>query len=513
MNRIHTTCLLALCGSSLAQAQTFEKSIQGANAQFGTAISATSDGGFILAGYTMAFGVGSGFYDNVYLVRTDADGDTLWTRTYGGALTDQGFAVEQTGDGGFLVAGTSNSFGTSGKDVYLIRTDSNGDLQWSKTYGGPGEDVGYGLALTPDGGAIVVGQSGSSGGPGGGLNAYVIRVDAVGDTLWTRTYDSVSDNYAYSVNEVAGGGHIIAGVGAVSLWCMELLRIDDTGAVIWNKDFCPGYADGRDAVQTSDGGFIVTGQFGSDACLVKTDVNGDTLWVKTYGGPQVDYGYSVVQTTDGGYALSGEQFSKTWLARMEANGDTLWQHTYSGGSAEVNQVVANADGGFAVCGNRFGGPGSGGYAMQLVRTGTDGYIACNIENPVVTVSAASFSTYSPTLTISTYGEVNTPATLVSAGAIMVTPCSTVGVAEAALVGPNRVFPNPAADLINILDEDGGMIALSQMQLIDATGRLWPIQAGAGGRSLDVSDLAEGAYQVRFIDTDGSVRFARFMKIR
>jgi hypothetical protein len=342
-----------------------------------------------------------------------------------------------------------------------------------------------------------VGQSGISGGAGGGLNSYVIRTDAAGDTLWTRTIHSGSDNYAYSVSEVPGGDHILAGVGAVGVWQIELYRIDDNGSMVWNKAFTTGYASGYSAIPTTDGGFLVAGVLEA-AGLIKTDANGDMLWAKTYDGPSNDYAYSVQQTSDGGYVFSGENLSHTWLVRTDGLGDTLWQYTYSSGNAELNEVIHTDDGGFAICANRHGGAGSGGYAMQLVRTGADGAILCNMVNPVVTVTSVIPTVSSPSLTLASYGVVGTPATTVGSGAIIVTPCTTVGVADDTPADAFSIFPNPAADRCTVsLGTAHGMDAI---EVFDLQGSLLHVVPMNGRSQIDVplNDLAQGTYVLRTV---------------
>jgi len=133
-------------------------------------------GGFILVGQTESFGAGS---KDVYLIKTDVVGDTLWTKTFGGTAVDWAIDVRQTPDGGYVIAGATQSFGAGGEDVYLIRTDSLGDTLWTKTFGGAGMDAGTSLALTDDCGIIVTGYTSSSG--FGSYDAYVIKTDENGD--------------------------------------------------------------------------------------------------------------------------------------------------------------------------------------------------------------------------------------------------------------------------------------------------------------------------------------------
>jgi hypothetical protein len=498
--RITTICIVTFAVAS-AHAQTYERYVQGSQPQFATSIAATSDGGYIMAGWTQAYGVANG-YDDVYLVRTDGDGDVLWTRTYGGNATDDGLAVAQTSDDGFLIAGGSNSFGSNGSEVYLIRTDANGDTLWTRTYGGPGEEYAHGMALTADGGAIIVGQSGVVGGPNGGLNAYVIRIDATGDTLWTRTYDGGTDNFANSVSEVVGGDHILAGTGYFGASSMELIRIHDNGDVVWNKEFSNGNMEGRSAIPTADLGFIACGQNAYDACLVKVDGSGAVQWAKTYGGPNIDYGYCVREIPGGGYVFSGEQFSHTWLVRTDVQGDTLWHHTYATGNATTNQVVLNADGGFTIGANR---TGFGGYEVQIVRTDATGNIPCDQSHPSSSVGTISPVEAVPTLVLATLGEIHSSATVVGSGGAAYTSCTTVDVAEQAPLSTIRIGPDPAtteATLIIMLPGAG------VLDVLDAQGRsvlhrdLGEVPAGVRMEKIDVRAFASGVYTVVIANTRG-----------
>jgi hypothetical protein len=227
----------------------------------GLSVQQTADGGYIIAGYTESFGVGTPDSTNVYLIKTDASGDTLWTRTYGGTKDDRGYSVRQTADGGYIVAGYTMSFG-AGRGAYLIRTDASGDTLWTRSYGGPGFAEGRSVQQTADGGYIIAGSTGSFG--AGGADVYLIKIDSDGETLWTRTCGGTNDDWGYSVQQTADGGFIIAGYTS---------SLSDT-------------AD-------------------RDVYLIKTNATGDTLWTRTFGGTSFDEGYSVQQTADGGYIIAG----------------------------------------------------------------------------------------------------------------------------------------------------------------------------------------------------------------
>jgi len=328
----------------------------------GHSVQQTSDGGYIVAGYTRSFGAGS---DDVYLVKTDANGDTLWTRTYGGSSSDLGESVQQTTDGGYIIAGKTHSFGARWGDVYLVKTDANGDTLWTRTYGGGSEDWGHSVQQTTDGGYIIAGRTSSFG--AGGYDFYLVKTEANGNTLWTRTYGGRSCDKAFSVQQTSDGGYIIS--GDTGSWGagwgdVYLVKTDANGDTLWTR-FYGGWdmEHGWSVQQTSDGGYIVAGytySFGAgnaDVYLVKTDANGNALWTRTYGGGGYDFGRSVQQTTDGGYIIAGYTDSfgagnyAVYLVKTDANGDTLWTRTYEGYNHEWGySVQQTSDGNYIVTG-------------------------------------------------------------------------------------------------------------------------------------------------------------------
>jgi hypothetical protein len=191
----------------------------------GHSVQQTSDGGYIVAGYTGSFG--AGYYD-VYLIKTNASGDTLWTRTYGGMSYDYSYSVQQTSDGGYIVAGRTESFGNGLSDVYLIKTNVSGDTLWTRTYGGASWDYGYSVQQASDGGYIVAGWTLSFGNT---RQVYLIKTNASGDTLWTRTYGGASYDYGYSVQQSSDEGYIVAGwtESFGNGWQVYLIKTDSLG--------------------------------------------------------------------------------------------------------------------------------------------------------------------------------------------------------------------------------------------------------------------------------------------
>jgi len=358
-----TVFALFPCGIAFAQAPDtlWTKTYGGIYDDIAYSVKQTSDGGYIVAGYSSSFGAGG--YD-VYLVKTNSGGDTLWIRTYGGINDDRGYSVQQTADGGYIVAGFTKSFGAGGSDVYLIKIDANGDLLWAKTYGGGDHDVGYAVQQTTDG-YIIAGRTNSFG--AGSFDLYLIRTDTNGDTLWTKTYGGISTDGGYSVQETADGGYIAVGYTfsyGSGLGDVYLIKTDENGAIQWTKTYGGSRTEeGYSIEKTSDGGYIITGYTGSfgaggnDVYLIKIDSGGDTLWTRSYGGTEGDDGRSVQQTADDGYIITGRTSSfgqgseDVYLIRTDEDGNTIWTETFGGTADDGGRFVQEtSDGGYIITG-------------------------------------------------------------------------------------------------------------------------------------------------------------------
>jgi hypothetical protein len=246
----------------------------------GSSLIQTSDGGYAIAGSTSPFGPGE---EDVYVVKLDAHGNLQWTKTIGGPESEGGNSIIQTSDGGYAIAGSTKSFGAGGEDVYVVKLDAKGNLQWTKTIGGPEGEEGHSLIQTADGGYAIVGSTKSFG--SGGYDVYVVKLDAHGNLQWTKTIGGSESEGGYSLVQTSDGGYAIAGYtesfGAGD-WDVYVVKLDAHGNLQWTKTIGgPGYDWGESLIQTSDGGYAITGStksFGSgeaDICIVKLDKNGN----------------------------------------------------------------------------------------------------------------------------------------------------------------------------------------------------------------------------------------------
>jgi len=283
----------------------------------------TSDGGYILVGETRTFGAGS---VDCWMVKTNENGDSLWSRTFGGNYEDECYSVQQTSDGRYILAGFTKSFGAGCANFWLIKTDENGDSLWSRTFGGNDWDDCYSVLQTSDSGYILAGYTYSYG--AGCSDFWLIKTDESGDSLWSKTFGGYDDDCCWSVQQTSDGGYMLAGqtksfgAGGTDFW---MVKTDENGDSLWSHSFGWNNFDKCFSVkQTSDGGYILagyaqlSGTYNSDFWLIKTDEDGDSLWSRTFGGDDLEECYSIQQTSDGGYILAGYTHS------FGAGGDDFW---------------------------------------------------------------------------------------------------------------------------------------------------------------------------------------------
>ena len=375
--KLHTCLFLLICLIGFVQAQVdtlWTKTFGKSSVDEGYSVQQTAAGGYIITGYTYSlFGL-----DDVWLIKTDSSGDTLWTKTFGGSGYGKGNSVLQTNDSGYILVGYADLFSTGFPDVMFIKVNSFGDTLWTKTFGGIYWDEGLSVQQTIDGGYIITGFTYSFG--AGNDDVWLIKTNSSGDTLWTKTFGGWSYDRGHSVYQAIDGGYIITGytnsfgAGMADVW---VIKTNDLGDTLWTRTFGGIYDDkGYSVLQTTDGGYVICGNTAlpssSYAWLIKTNSAGDTLWTKLIGGAGSYKGYSFQQTVDGGYIITGSINEDLWLIKTNSSGDTLWTKTFGeiGYDDKGYSVQQTSDGGYIISGSIYLSTAGGGD-VWLIKTTPD----------------------------------------------------------------------------------------------------------------------------------------------
>lgn len=335
----------------------------------------TPDGGFIVAGNKS---------NDFCLIKTNANGDVQWQKSYGGTSFEHCETVACTFDGGYIMVGYTTSFGAGSEDGLIVKVDSTGAVQWAKTVGEASAERVWGVQQTSDGGYIITGHPSV---PFLSAQVYLMKLDAMGNALWVKHYGGPSWDSGAFVEETTDGGYIVYGATdsyGQGSYDVYMIKTNNAGDTLWTRTYGGTGLDVEGSgTQTSDGGYIVNGytqSFGAggyDIYLIKTNASGDTLWTKAYGGPLDDKGYFVQETYDGGYILTGRTKSfgggndDIFLIRTDEYGDTLWCMAYgSSGTEQGYTVYQTIDGGFIAA-------GVAGSSFHLIKTDAKGKSGCN----------------------------------------------------------------------------------------------------------------------------------------
>ena len=365
--------------------EAWNKTFGGTALDWGWCVQETTDNGFIIAGETVSFG--SGGYD-AWLIKTDNNGNETWNKTFGGAVKDGGRSVQQTSDSGFIIGGYADSYGYPGHDVWLIKTDNEGNEEWDNIFGGIASDAAFSIWQTSDEGYIALGYVDSYG--AGNHDIWLIKTDMYGNEEWNKTYGTEEWDSGYSVKQTEDDGFIIIGTtksygsGGQDAW---LIKTDMYGNEEWNKTYGGSNNDwGSSVVMTDDSGYLITGDTysfgpgGYDIWLIKTNKYGTEQWRRIYGdSASDDTGYSLKKTRDGGYIITGTKTSfdtgltDVWLIKTDINGYMQWNLTINGGEDDWSYSVdETTDGGYIITGltNSYG---SGDYDLWLIKVELDNY--------------------------------------------------------------------------------------------------------------------------------------------
>ena len=378
-----TSIQLNISASGLIPEEEWNRTYGGSSDDVGTYGQQTMDGGYIITGYTSSYGADAPFSwlikaqhrGDLWLIKTDAKGNKEWDRTYGGLGKDLGFFVQQTKDEGYIIVGGKKSFWIIGNyDLWVIKTDAKGNIEWDRTFGGSGEDLGFSVQQTNDDGYIIAGYTSFT----DGKKAWLIKIDSQGNKQLDMATGR-ADSEAASIGLTKDDGYIITGYtqssgsGKEDVW---LIKTDSKLQWDWLKTFGgPNQDLGLSVQETEDGGYIIAGlteSFGAgkgDVWLIKTDPKGDKEWDRTFGGSNFDSGASVQQTRDGGYIITGYNTTTTdnvgsysrlfnsanigrvWLIKTDSKGFELWNETFGGTRNDWgNSVQETRDGGYIITG-------------------------------------------------------------------------------------------------------------------------------------------------------------------
>jgi hypothetical protein len=380
MKPIIILIIIGLSCDCLPQSQ-FQLTIGGSNEDFASDIIQSADGGFIVAGTVASFGAGS--YD-IYVAKFDVSGSLQWSRTIGGARADYATSIAEASDGGYVITGYTDSLG---RTACIVKLNSSGVLQWARRVGGTNFGYFVSIIRTADGGFVATGLTNSFG--AGLTDMYIVKLDASGLLQWSRTVGNAYYNYGSSITQTTDGGYALAGSMYASIGGnsnMYIVKLDSNGMLQWSRSIA-GTSDVFDnsIIQTADSGYVAVGDAlylggGSwDIYVVKLNAGGVFQWGRTIGGTNSDHASSIIQTPDGGYAVIGSTTSfgagnsDMYFVKLNATGNPQWSKTVGGAGYDAgSSIVQTQDGSYIAVGST--AFGAGGSDIFIVKFDANGIV-------------------------------------------------------------------------------------------------------------------------------------------
>jgi hypothetical protein len=420
----------------------------------GKSIISTSDGGFVLTG-SIYLRTGGEVNGDIFVMKINSVGDIVWKSIFGGSKNESGYSITTSSDGGFVLTGLfeSNDGDFNGikkgsiydYDIFVIKLNSNGNIEWKKTFGGSRMDWGYSITTTSDGGFVLTGFTVSNDGDFNGIrkgsydeDIFVLKINSVGDIVWKSTFGGSNYEEGSSITTTSDGGFVLTGftestdgdfngIMKGSNWDdIFVLKLNSVGNIVWKKTFGGSDRDfGYSITTTLDGGFVLTGFTNSpdgdfngmnkgygDIFVIKLNSNGEMLWKSTFGGSFGEEGSSITTTSDGGFVLTGQTDSYdgdfkgmqrdsnvVFVIRLNSIGNIVWKKTFGGSRYEEgSSITTTLDGGFVLTGQSKSNDGdfsslnkgvNGVFVMKLDSNG-------NLDN---TTSINEFNETTTTLSI------------------------------------------------------------------------------------------------------------------
>lgn len=403
----------------------WQTSLGGSLPDLASSVRQTNDGGYVVAGWAGSNNGnvnGNNGGNDYWVVKLDGSGAIQWQKCLGGSGDDRATDIQQTSDGGFIVAGQSDSnngdvSGNPGSsDYWIVKLNSSGDLDWQRSLGGAGFDAARSVQQTLDGGYIVAGSSDSNDGDVSGNNGatdyWVVKLNNAGTIEWQKSFGGSGNDNASAIRQISDGSYLVAGasesidgdvIGNQGGWDMWVLKLDPFGDLQWQRSLGGTGDDGAGSIhETSDNGYIVAGSTGSndgdvsgnhgldDCWVVKLDASGVLQWQKTLGGSGVDLANSIHQTLDGGYIVGASTSSNDgdvtgnsggaydyWVVKLNGSGSLQWQKAMGGsGDDRSASTWRTSDGGSILAGLSNSNDGdvsgnNGGYDYWVVKLAQD----------------------------------------------------------------------------------------------------------------------------------------------
>ena len=382
----------------------WQKCLGGSKDDYANSVQQTFDGGYIIAGKSLSLNGdvsghhGSSVTFDYWVVKLNADGSLQWQNSLGGTNSDNASSIQQTSDSGFIVAGTSisNDGDVSGNhgyfDYWIVKLDVDGNLVWQKSLGGIDDDEATSIQQTSDGGFIVAGFSSSNGGDVSGHHAtsstydyWIVRLDPDGNIIWQKSLGGNKNDFAYSIQQTSDAGFIVAGYsesnggnvsgnhGDEDYW---IVKLNAGGNIEWQRSLGGSADDEAFAIrETSDEGFVVAGYSFSndndvsgnhgdnDYWVVKLNAGGNPEWQESLGGSGPEYANSIEETSDGGFVVAGYSYSNNgdvsgnhgsydyWIVKLDVFGNLVWQECLGGSSSDFAFAIRQTnEGGFIIAG-------------------------------------------------------------------------------------------------------------------------------------------------------------------
>ncbi len=477
----------------------WQKCLGGTSEDRGHSIQQTTDGGYIVAGFTWSNDgdvTGNHGDRDYWVVKLSSTGAIEWQQALGGTGDDRANSIQQTTDGGYIVAGESSSNDGNvtgnhgGRDYWVVKLTNTGAIDWQQSLGGSGEDIANSIQQTTDGGYIVAGESDSIDGDVTGNHIgpdyWVVKLTNTGVIDWQQSFGGSFGDFANSIHQTTDGGYIVSGrsnsidgdvignIHGASFW---IVKISSAGVLEWQKSYGGTQYDIANSIQqTIDTGYIVAGYTlsndgdvtgnhgGDDYWVVKLTNVGVIEWQKCLGGSNVDIAFSVQQTTDSGYIVAGmanstngdvtgnHGYSDFWVVKLTSEGAIVWEKSLGGTSGDqAYSIEQTAEGDYIVAGATWSNDGD--------VTGSHGYA----DYWIVKLDA------------------------------------TIGVAENTYNSNIHVYPNPFVNQIHIKAEE----PLKQVKIYDILGKLL-LKENINFQQIDMSSLQSGIYLIKIETYSGII---------